>query len=95
MSGDLGSGERERRIVVSDALDRLRQLIARVDALVHASEDLFERHSWTADLDDGEARKRARENMAHLLGAATEAIRAAIVAGTEIAVALVRNKAVV
>jgi hypothetical protein len=69
-----------RHFDVACAVDELRQLIAKADALAHAAEDLFEGIAWL----DGDDRRRL-ERLAHLVGATVEAVQAAMDAGAEIA----------
>jgi hypothetical protein len=76
---------------VAGALDILREIIGRTDALVGASEDLLEQEPWG---DDEESDGRRSERLAHLLGAAREAARAAVTAGSQIAAGLAMHRAV-
>ena len=78
---------------VAGAVDLLREIIARTDALVCATEHQLERFSWRSDDDSGgeESDDRRLEHLAHLLGAAKEAARAAVTAGDQIADALVKQ----
>ena len=73
---------------VADAVDDLRQLIARADALVIATEDLFNNPFAVKDL---EARCRL-ERVAHLVGATAAAIKTAKQAGDELASALASGR---
>jgi hypothetical protein len=86
---------------VAGAVDILRQIIARTDALVSATEHQLERFTWRSDdedegdegdEDDDDARRM--EHLAHLLGAAKEAARAAVMAGDQIATELVNRRTV-
>jgi glycosyltransferase involved in cell wall biosynthesis len=83
----LGSGD--SRFDVANAVDELRQLVARADALVHATEDLFERFIWGDEGDDNPG----LEHLAHLMGATIEAVRAAMAAGDRIALDLTKHRA--
>jgi len=85
---------------VAGAVDILRQIIARTDALVCATEQQLERFTWRSDDedegddDDDEDGARRMEHLAHLLGAAKEAARAAVMAGDQIAAELVNRRTV-
>ncbi|MEO7730297.1 MAG: hypothetical protein ABIY55_04950 [Kofleriaceae bacterium] len=69
---------------LASAVDDLRQLVAKADALAHASEELFEQVIWVEDGDD----HRRLERLAHLVGATAEAVEAAMDAGDELAAEL-------
>lgn len=86
MSRRLGSGT--RHFDAADAVDGLRQLVARVDALAHATEALLERMIWNDDEDDA---RRRLEHLAHLMGATAEAARLAVNAGSELATELAKH----
>jgi hypothetical protein len=73
---------------VANEVDDLRQLVAKANALAHASEDLFEQVIWVGDDDD----RRRLERLAHLVGATAEAVAAAVEAGAELAAKLVTYK---
>jgi hypothetical protein len=75
-------------INVTEAVDDLRQLVAKADALAHATENLFEQVIWVEDGDD----RRRLERLAHLVGATAEAVQAAVEAGDELAVELANHK---
>ena len=75
---------------VTNAVDDLRQLVAKADALAHAAEDLFERVLWVEG-DDDEDRRRM-ERLAHLVGATAEAVEAAVEAGDELAARLAKHQ---
>jgi hypothetical protein len=78
---------------ISAAVDLLREFISRTDALVHATEYQLERFTWSAGEEDEEADDDRRlEHLAHLLGAAKEAARAAVVAGDQIAADLLKHR---
>lgn len=83
---------------VTGAVDILREIIARTDALVCATEHQLERFTWRSDDeddgDDDDDDARRMEHLAHLLGAAKEAARAAVVAGDHIAAELVNRRTV-
>ena len=66
---------------IASAVDDLRQLVTKAEALAHASEDLFEQVIWVEDADD----RRRLERLAHLVGATAEAVDAAVAAGSELA----------
>jgi hypothetical protein len=66
---------------VANAVDDIRQLIAKADALAHAAEDLFDE---TIEIDDVDDRRRL-ERIAHLIGATATAVEAALEAGEELA----------
>jgi hypothetical protein len=76
---------------VAAALDILREIIRRTEALVCASEDLLEKDPWG---DDGEDDERRAEHLADLVAAAKEAARAAVRAGDQIATGLALHRAV-
>jgi hypothetical protein len=66
---------------VADAVDDLRQLIARADALAIAAEDMFNNPFEVKDRED-----RCRlERVAHLVGATAAAVQAAKEAGDQLA----------
>jgi hypothetical protein len=69
---------------VASAFDALRQLMLRADAMVCATERLLE------DEDGGDGRRR--EHLAHLLGVAKEAVRAAVYVGGQIATELAKHR---
>ena len=83
---------------VDDVVDILRQNLARADAMVCATEHELERFTWGADddsedeRDDEEPRGRRLDHLAHLLGAAKEAVRAAVYAGGDVAAKLARRQ---
>jgi hypothetical protein len=84
---------------VAGAVDILREIIARTDALVCATEHQLERFTWRSDdedegYDDNDNDARRMEHLAHLLGAAKEAARAAVMAGDQIAAELVNRRTV-
>lgn len=87
MSRRLGSGD--RHFDAAGAVDALRQLVARVDALAHATETLLDQMLWNDD-DDDDARRRL-EHLAHLMGATAEAARVAVDAGSELASELAKH----
>jgi len=73
---------------VAAAVDDLQQLVAKADALAHASEDLFERVIWGGELED----RRQLERIAHLIGATAEAVEIAVEAGHELAALLAKRR---
>ncbi len=73
---------------IAGAVDILREIIKRTEALVCASEDLLEQDPWG---DEGDELRT--ERLAHLLGAAREAARAAVDAGSQIAHGLAMHRA--
>jgi ABC-type transporter Mla subunit MlaD len=73
---------------VANAVDDLRQLVAKADALAHAAENLFDQVIWVEDGDD----RRRLERLAHLVGATAEAVQAAAEAGDELAVELANHR---
>ncbi len=75
---------------IAGAVDILHEIIRRTEALVCASEDLLEKDPWGDD-DEGDVRRA--ERLAHLLGAAREAARAAVDAGSQIAHGLAMHRA--
>jgi hypothetical protein len=78
---------------LADAFDTLREINRKTDAFVTAAERQLERCSLCVDGDvefeDGE---RPVENLAHLMGAAKEAARAAVYAGNHIADQLAKHR---
>jgi hypothetical protein len=80
------------RFDVAAAVDLLRDIIARTDALVHATEYQLERLTWHDDVDEDGDDDRRLEHLSHLLGAAKEAARAAVTAGDEIAAELAKHR---
>lgn len=79
----------EPQFDVANAVDDLRQLIAKADALAHATEDLFD---GVFKPDDDEDLCRL-ERVAHLLGATTEAVHAAVEASSQLAADLIMHRA--
>jgi hypothetical protein len=77
---------------VLGALDLLREVIGRTDALVCATEQHFERFGWHCmSADEGDTDERPLEHLAHLLGAARESASAAVSLGATIAAELVKH----
>jgi hypothetical protein len=82
---------------VEDVFDVLRQNLARADAMVCATEHELERVTWGDEDDNDEDdedddRERRLDHLAHLLGAAKEAVRAAVYAGGDVAAKLARRQ---
>ncbi|MEO7729648.1 MAG: hypothetical protein ABIY55_01645 [Kofleriaceae bacterium] len=73
---------------VPNAVDDLRQLIAKADALAYATEDLFDQVLWSDDDDD----PRRPERLAHLIGATASAVQAALEASDKLAVDLAAHQ---
>jgi hypothetical protein len=74
------------------ALDLLREVLGRTDALVCATERHFERYGWRCTgADESDADERPLEHLAHLLSAARDAASSAVSLGTTIAAELVRR----
>jgi hypothetical protein len=73
---------------VAGALDELRQLIARADALASAAESFFDE---VFEIDDEEDRRRL-ERVAHLIGATASAVQAALLAGDELALEITKRR---
>jgi hypothetical protein len=74
------------------ALDLLREVIGRTDALVYATEQHFERFGWRCvDADERDDSERPLDHLAHLLSAARESASSAVSLGTTIAAELVRR----
>ena len=73
------------------ALDLLREVLGRTDALIYAAERHFERFGWrcTSEIDDES--ERPLEHLAHLIGAARESAISAVSLGTTIAAELVKR----
>jgi transcriptional regulator with XRE-family HTH domain len=76
--------ELEPHLDVANAVDDLRQLIAKADALVTAAEDLFEQVIWVERDDD----RRRLNRLAHLVSATGAAVRIAVESGDKLAVEL-------
>jgi len=86
-------GQGTPRFDVAAAVDLLRGIISRTDALVHATELQLERFTWSEDDEDEDGDDdRRREHLAHLLGAAKDAARAAVAAGDQLAAELVKHR---
>lgn len=69
---------------VANAVDDLRQVVARVDALANAAENLFDGVFWVSHGVDSIKFDR----LAHLVSATTDAVQAAMEAGGWLAVEL-------
>jgi len=80
---ELARGD-EAEFDVAIAVDDLRQLLARADALVSAAERLLDEISWIK----GEVDRRRFERLAHLIGATFDAVQSALVFGDKLAVEL-------
>lgn len=78
---------------VSDAVDDLRQLIAKADALAYATEDLFDHIIWVEEDEDDDTGRRRVERLAHLIGATASAVQAALDAGNKLAGAIAGHRA--
>lgn len=72
------------------ALDLLREVIGRTDALLYATEQHFERFGWRCR-DEGAEGERPLEHLAHLLSAAREAAASAVSLGATIAAELIKH----
>jgi hypothetical protein len=81
---------------LEDALDVLRQNVARADAMVCATEHQLERFTWGVEDESDDSTDddpgRRLEQLAHLLGAAKEAVRAALHAGSNVAAKLAERR---
>ena len=84
-------GARPPTFDIAAAIDILREIIRRTEALVCASEDLLEKDPWGDDSGDDE---RRAEHLADLIASAKEAARAAVRAGDQIATGLALHQAV-
>ena len=73
---------------VAGAVDDLRQLIARAEALATAAEGLFDN---VFHVDDEDARRRL-ERVAHLIGATVSAVQGAMEASDELATELAKRR---
>lgn len=74
------------------AVDLLREVIGRTDALVYATERHFERFGWHCEgADTSDDSEHPLDHLAHLLGAARESATAAVSLGATIAAELVRR----
>jgi DNA-binding ferritin-like protein len=76
--------DRKTEFNVANAVNDLRQLIARADALAHAAEDLSDEGTPT---EDREAR-RDHERLEYLIEATVEAVQAALEAADKLAAEL-------
>jgi len=73
---------------VAIAVDDLRQLVARADALASAAARLMDEMSWIK----GEAERRRFERLAHLVGSTSDAVQSALAFGDKIAVELATRR---
>jgi hypothetical protein len=73
---------------VASAVDDLRQLIARAEALATAAEGLFDD---VIHVDDEDERRRL-ERVAHLISATVSAVQGAMEAGDELAAELTKRR---
>jgi len=71
---------------VANAVDDLRQLVAKADALANAAESLLDEMIWVNDDDYDDLRRR--ERLAHLVGTTSEAVQEAMEVGDRLAVEL-------
>lgn len=69
---------------VADAVDDLRQLVARVDALITAAESHLDEMIWS----DDDVNRRQLERLAHLVGATGDAVENAMEASDQLAIDL-------
>jgi hypothetical protein len=69
---------------IRNAVDDLKQLIARAEAMAHVTADLFDRVIRVDGVED----RQDLERVSHLVGATTEAVQAALEACTELATTL-------
>ena len=77
---------------IPGAIDLLREVIGRTDALVYAAEMHFERYGWRCTgADDNDKDERPLDHLAHLLSAARESASAAVSVGATIAAELVKH----
>jgi hypothetical protein len=77
---------------ISGALDLLREVIGRTDALVYATEQHLERFGWRCEgADESDTDERPLDHLAHLLGAARESASAAVSLGATIAAELIKH----
>jgi hypothetical protein len=74
---------------IPGAVDLLREVIGRTDALLYATERHFERFGWRCEGASDES-ERPLEHLSHLLGAARESAGSAVSLGATIAAELVR-----
>lgn len=78
--------EYEAPLDIVNALEDLRQLTAKAEALVNAAEDLFEHVIWVERDDD----RRRLNRLAHLISATGEAVRLVVEASDRLAYELSR-----
>ena len=71
---------------VANAVDDLRQLVAKADALANAAESLLDEMIWVND--DADDDRRRRDRLAHLVGTTSEAVLEAMEVGDRLAVEL-------
>jgi hypothetical protein len=60
--------------MMPSAFDEIRTAVAKVDALAHAVESMFDDTDWNGEVD-----RQHLERMAHFVGAVAEAAAAAVV----------------
>jgi hypothetical protein len=76
---------------VRGAVDLLREIVGRTEALIYSAERHFERFGWrcVSEVDEAE---RPLEHLAHLLAAARDAAISAVSAGDVIATELAKRQ---
>ena len=76
---------------IRGALDLLREIVTRTDALIYAAERHFERFGWRC-LSEVDETERPLDHLAQLLAAAREAAISAVSAGDVIATELAKRQ---
>ena len=76
-------------VAVEDALDELRQAIARTAASVYATDDLFQKYIWD-DRTDARDEDQRREHLALLIDTTRTTVMEAVQMGEEISSDLFR-----
>lgn len=76
-------------VAVEDALDELREVIARTAASVYATDDLFQKYIWD-DRTDARDEDQRREHLALLIDTARTAAMEAVQMGEELSSDLYR-----
>jgi len=79
-------------IDIPGAVDLLREVIGRTDALIYAAERHFERFGWRClGSDESDDSERPLDHLAHLLSGARESANAAVHLGATLAAELVKH----
>jgi hypothetical protein len=76
---------------IRGAIDLLREIVGRTDALIYSAERHFERFGWRC-ITEGDETERPLDHLAHLLAAAREAAISAVSAGDVIVTELAKRQ---